>query len=413
MKKFHYAWVMCIVSALVLFCTNGLTISIMGTYLPFIQEQGYSGTATSSLVTLRCIAAMITMFAAPRIYRTVSLRCGIICCCGCISLVLHLMAGTQSYFAYAVYASALGTLYGLGAMIPLTLLLSNWFDTHRATALSICTLGTGLSTMVMPPLVTATAQNTSLAAALKMLSAICLAVTLIAMLVIRGKPEDVGLCAYRGETRPSGKRKCIPRSHYHLSQIQNYAMIIAVILLGAVAMASCAHYAVLFTTCGYAKEQAALAISLMGVGNIAGKSTYGPLIERIGSCKAAFLSLVILTMGCILCVLAPYGKFFMYGGALIMGLGFPPATVGISIWADDFSTSSSYARVLRNYQMSYVAGGMLFSSVPGWIFDHTGSYLGAYAAFTVFVVLITIIVMKIYSTAPIINHELQKPLSAN
>lgn len=403
MKKIHYAWIMSIVCALVLICTNGLTISIMGTYLPFIQEQGYSGTATSTLVTLRSLAAMMTMFLAPRIYQKISLRCGITCCCGCISLVLFLMAGVKSYFAYAVCVATLGALYGLGAMIPLTLLLSNWFESHRATALSICTLGTGLSSMVMPPVVTAAAQKVSLAAALEILSAISFVVMLIAVSAIRNKPEDIGATPYHTEDYPSKKRVRIPRAHYQLNRIQNLAMIIAVVLLGAVAMASCAHYAVWFTTSGYTKDQAALAIALMGFGNIAGKAAYGPLIERVGSKKAALISLSILAVGCVFCVLAPLSEFFMYGSCLIMGLGFPPATVGISIWADDFSTSKSYANVLRNYQMAYVAGGALYSFIPGLIYDFTESYMGAYVSFVVFVVFIALIVVHTYSCAPVVN----------
>ena len=406
MKKIHYAWVISIVCALIQICTNGLTISIMGTYLPFIQEQGYSGTAVSTLVTLRCMAAMAAMAIAPWLYRHVSLRRGLICCCASAAITLYLMAAAKSYLAYAVYAVLLGGTYGLGAMIPLSLLISNWFDSHRATALSICTLGTGISSMVMPPLVTGVAQGKSLAAAFHMMGSICLIVMLIAIFTVRNYPEDIGQSIYHIDTEAGTAakgRNRVERTHYRLTKMQSFGMILAVVLLGSVSMAGCAHYAVLFTNCGYSKAQAALAISFMGIGNIFGKATYGPTVERIGSKKAAFVYLCLLTLGTVFCTLAPYGELFIYGGTLTMGFGFPPSTVGISIWADDFSTKEEFAGVLRNYQMSYVAGGMLFSSVPGWIYDHTGSYIGGYVMFVVQLIILTFFIMRTYRRTDVID----------
>ena len=256
MKKIHYAWVISIVCALIQICTNGLTISIMGTYLPFIQEQGYSGTAVSTLVTLRCMAAMAAMAIAPWLYRHVSLRRGLICCCASAAITLYLMAAAKSYLAYAVYAVLLGGTYGLGAMIPLSLLISNWFDSHRATALSICTLGTGISSMVMPPLVTGVAQGKSLAAAFHMMGSICLIVMLIAIFTVRNYPEDIGQSIYHIDTEAGTAakgRNRVERTHYRLTKMQSFGMILAVVLLGSVSMAGCAHYAVLFTNCGYSK----------------------------------------------------------------------------------------------------------------------------------------------------------------
>lgn len=59
---------------------------------------------------------------------------------------------------------------------------------------------------------------------------------------------------------------------------------------------------------------------------------------------------------------------------------------------------------LRNYQMSYVAGGTLFSSVPGWIYDHTGSYIGGYVMFVVQLIILTLIIMRIYRRADAIDR---------
>ena len=86
----------------------------------------------------------------------------------------------------------------------------------------------------------------------------------------------------------------------------------------------------------------------------------------------------------------------MYLGSVLCGIGIPPASVGISVWAVEFSTDDTYARVLRNFQMCYTLGGLMMSTLPGYIYDKTGSYSGAFFLLTFFMVVFTLIVMGVY-----------------
>ena len=91
--------------------------------------------------------------------------------------------------------------------------------------------------------------------------------------------------------------------------------------------------------------------------------------------------------GCALCCMAAGGhSSVMFVSLILMGIGMAPATVGLPIWAADFSDSEAYPRVLEWMQVSYATGGMILTLLPGMIFDRTGSYLLAYILFAILAV---------------------------
>ena len=58
-------------------------------------------------------------------------------------------------FSLNLLASALcGLGYGYGGMIPLSTILSRWFDKHRGTALGLAAAGSGVAAVIMPPVLT-------------------------------------------------------------------------------------------------------------------------------------------------------------------------------------------------------------------------------------------------------------------
>ncbi len=400
MKRLHYSWIICLVCVLLLLCNSGMPANILPVYLPFLEDAGYSGTQSSALVTVRCFAGVIGMLAVTKFYQKISLRLGLTLCCALVGGAFMLMSTAASYPVYVVGAAMLGLSYGMGAIIPVSLLISNWFVRRKATAISICTAGTGVSAMLLPPLITLIAEKTSLQAAFCATGALAFLVVLLATLVIRNRPEQLGLKPYGAEEALEDEKKgrvytnrCdLPRGMY-------WAFLVAMVLFGGASMASYSHYAVHFTSGGHSKAAAALCCSLQGGVLVVSKCLYGMIVDRIGGRKTSLVFMSLLTLGCAACSLSPGRSVFMYLGAVLMGIGFPPASVGITVWAGEFSSEERYAGVLRSFQMAYTLGGMFMSSLPGWIYDTTGSYAGAYVLFTGILALFTAVVMWVYACA--------------
>ena len=80
----------------------------------------------------------------------------------------------------------------------------------------------------------------------------------------------------------------------------------------------------------------------------------------------------------------------------LFGFGAPLTTVGLSVWAADFSCTER--------QLCYAIGGLAFSFVPGMVADLTGSYAPVYVIFALFGVFSILTVQSTYrlgSKAPI------------
>lgn len=399
MKKLHYSWMICLTCVLLLLCNSGMPANILPVYLPFLEEAGYSGTQSSSLVTIRCFAGVLGMLVVTQLYQKISLRAGLTLCSGLVGAAFALMSTARSYPAYAVGAAMLGVSYGVGAIIPVSMLINNWFVRRKATAMSICAAGTGVSAMLLPPIITRIAERISLRAAFCATGGLAFMILFLAAVVIRNQPEQLGLRPYGyGEQWGEGeqKRRRVPEQRCDLPRGVYLAFLVAMVLFGGASMASYSHYAVHFTTGGHSKAAAALCCSLQGGVLVVSKCVYGMIVDRIGGRKTSLVFMALLTLGCGACSLAPEGAVFMYLGAVLMGIGFPPASVGITVWASEFSSEENYASVVRSFQMAYTLGGLFMSALPGWIYDMTGSYSGAYVLFTGILAVFTAAVMWVY-----------------
>ena len=147
MKKLHYAWVVCLCGLWMFVCNMGLCSNILSVYLPFIEAGGLSDSMGSAILSIRCLASFAVTFLVELYYRKLSLRLGIL---------LATLIGAASAAVYAVGGSALvyyaaavlgGVAYGLGCIYPTSLLLANWFHTHRGLALGVSSAGSGVATI--------------------------------------------------------------------------------------------------------------------------------------------------------------------------------------------------------------------------------------------------------------------------
>ena len=86
----------------------------------------------------------------------------------------------------------------------------------------------------------------------------------------------------------------------------------------------------------------------------------------------------------------------LYLSAVLYGAGMPLNTVGLSIWATDFSPIELVSRRVQQFQLCYALGSLVFSFMPGMFADLTGSYAPAYAAFFAFSVFALATVQSTY-----------------
>lgn len=399
MTKRHYSWIICAAGTLLLVGTLGTTSNAFAAYLPFIKAQGYSGAQVSSILSIRCLFSLIGMLWVEPYYKMLNLRAGLTLSCVLSAAGFAAYAFANYIWMYYLPAMLCGFAYGFGSLIAISILIRRWFIRKRAFAIGICASGTGISTICFPPVITLLIEKYGLSNTF-MIEAVFLVICAgIIGLLLRNDPAELGLQPYGAEADGAVMESSTQTQIRQGTLSKEYliAMLGAMVLLGAVGTSGPGHFSVLLTTSGYSTMLASSAISVFGISLTLSKLSFGLVSDRIGGCKASMIFFIILAMGCLSCSLVD-GKSIapVFVGVILMGLGYPPATVGISVWAADFSDDANYAKILKWFQVSYSLGGMLFVSAPGLLYDLTGGYQIAYFALLCITPLIALVIWRIY-----------------
>ena len=89
-----------------------------------------------------------------------------------------------------------GVSYGLGAMLPASILMLRWFLSRRGTDIGICAAGTGISAVVFSPILSALIERFSLRVCFYFEVLVSLLAAIAVFLLIRESPEACSLAPY-------------------------------------------------------------------------------------------------------------------------------------------------------------------------------------------------------------------------
>lgn len=407
MKHVHYGWVVCITCTLLLFITMGTVSNGFSVYLPYIMdERGLTHAQTSSLVTLRCLTAFLAMLTIGCYYKKVSLRLGVSIAACCAGLSYLLYASAQTYPLFCVGAAVSGLSYGFGSMIPVSLLMNRWFDRHRALALSICATGSGIATIVLPPVTTALVEHLTMGTAFRIEGAAIFLLAALIFVVLRSDPAEKGLAPCGHQEAPAGQETPALKTHGDIPRAAFVLLAFASLFMGAVANPGFVHLSVLFSGEGFSAGAVAAIISGTGLMLTLGKLLYGETTDHVGGCKSTLLFGAILVAGHVLCCLAFLQSIpLSVLTAVCMGVGYPIATIGPSVWANDLASPRQYPTVLRRLQVIYAGGALVFATVPGLLADRFGDYLPAYILFSCLVLVSLLLIALSYRVGRKVRTE--------
>lgn len=396
--KIHYAWMICIAGALMMLCSMGLCSNIFAVYLPFIEKAGLSGAQGSAIVTVRCISSFVCSFLVTACYDRISLRLGSAAAvlAGAFSSVLFSIGGSPAM--YYIAAAVAGISYGFGTVIPTSLLMNNWFEERLGLAMGIASAGSGLSSILFAPLITAGVLRFGLRTVYLLQGAFIALCAVAVFLIVRDRPENMNL-------KPFGKASGKTAAAVPEKRIENIAIpagmwiLLAVMMLmsGGSGQAASSHISVLTVASGYSAQTSALVATLFGLFLIAGKFIFGEIADRSTVKKASVLFMLIYAAAC--CVSLLFNGISLWCCwlfSLLLGLGCSFFTIGYPLWAAELDSADHYAKTLRSFQILYCAGGIVFTGVPGRIADTTGEYKSSYLLMAALVLASMLILLHAY-----------------
>lgn len=159
-------WLVCLGGGVMLFSVMGLGSNIYSVYQPYIiAENGFSNAQAGWIVTIRSLFIVVSMFTANRLCARLGLRRTAAGAMLLLALSRFLFGTAGSLPAYLTAGALTGLAYGWAGMIPLSLLVSRWFQDRSAFALGLASAGSGLATILVPGPLTWLLQTRGLAAA--------------------------------------------------------------------------------------------------------------------------------------------------------------------------------------------------------------------------------------------------------
>ena len=396
-NKIHYAWIVCAGCALLLFCTSGLAVNAFTIYQPYlVSDKGLTNTQSSLIITSRYLSSMVSMILSGMFYEKVSLRKGMLISGLMVSLAFFLFGHLSGFFGCCLAGLIMGAGYGLGTMIPITLLLNRWFSDKCNTAIGICSASTGLSTLGIPSLISSAVEKYGLSEVFSFEAVIIALLVFLSFFLIKNNPSECGLTAY-GTVKEDTQFVC---RGLGLDKRDWLLLVPALIFIGGVMSVSYSHLAILMTGEGIAPAKAASAISVSGIALMIGKIVYGRLDDKIGCYLSTWCFSPFLAVGLLLCCFIGKSSIILFPAMIIYGIGLACLAVGLSAWPKDISRAEDYPSTIRRFQIAYASGSLAFSSLPGILADRAGgSYVTSYIIFFIMSFAVIGIIQHIYVKA--------------
>lgn len=360
-RGIFYGWVIVGIAMLATFASGPGQSYLFSVFIdPIIEDTGISRTGISTLYAAGTFLSAAMVFFISRLADARGPRLTLTVIAFCFGLACFGMAFASGWLMTAV---ALAALRGLGqGALPIngTLLMAQWFVRRRGRAMAIAGLGGALSTATLPPLARLLIDNIGWRESYLVFgSAIWAVVVPVAILLVRNRPEDVGLHPDGADEPPVGEAPVTasgePVRHKVLNTRMFWFLAIPMAMPGLVDTALIFHQASIFAERGLSPTVAATAFAPMALTTAAFGFGAGFLTDRFGPRPLYIVGLLVLCIPpLVLQFISNTPAAFAYG--MIMGAG-----SGIAMMVSRIAWSYYYGR----HGLGSVQGAAVMVSIIG------------------------------------------------
>jgi MFS family permease len=374
--RIFYGWYIVAAICLITTITSGLAFYNLSVLLnAFVAERGFPVSLTSAATAAFFVSGGVAGVLVGRLVDRFDPRMAIVGAsvlgAACLFSVGYLRETWQLFAFHIVFGFA----YGGTGLVPLTTLVTRWFNVKRALALSLASTGLSLGGIFIAPFVALSIEHGGLSATGPWMGAVFLAIVPVALFVVRSSPAAMGLEPDGGDKAANGETAAsVPWISYAEAKLSNFFIAVSfayLFLLGAQVGAIAHLYRLANLRNG--AETAALALAFIAAASIAGRLTGGWLVLRM---RVRTFALELMAVQCISLIALAFAhqRFAILAATVLFGL-----TIGNSLMmhplllAEKFGTRE-YGRIYSMSQfigMAGVAGGPLMF---GLLYDWTGDY---------------------------------------
>jgi len=384
-RKMFYGWWIVGGAFFLNFAGIGIVMNTMGVFIkPVTESLGFSRGGFTLYFTIAALSMMVMAPVMGKLLERYNIRLIMTVCTAMMAASFALFSQCRTLTQFYIVAVFLGIGSAGSHIIPVSMMITNWFIDKRGLAMGIVFAATGVGGMIFNPLANWIILNYSWQAAFLTFGlAIGLASVPTALFIVRAKPADMGLLPYGGEAALARQSATEQGGLTATEAFRTGAfwLLALIILLIAIANMGVLHHIVPYLTdLGFSSTTATTLMSLHMAMLIVGKVLAGSLADRLGLLK----SYLLLMVGLMVSIALLYGSHWMWV-AVVFNILF-----GFSIAVRTVLPPLMTARVLGQKHFAVIYGFLnIFTTlgtavgVPlsGFIYDATKSYYLAFALY--------------------------------
>jgi len=358
---------------------------------------------------------MVAIILLGKILKKYSLRLimliGSICVGG--AFMIYSFANTLSHFYIISVFAGVGV--ACTTLVPISILITNWFKKKRGLALGLAFTGSGFGGLLFNPLTNWIILNYGWRKAYLLLGALVLVIAItIVFFIIADHPSKKGLIPYgmNEETKKSSKTQLTGLSLSEAMKTSYFWLLVTGLLIAGVQLGGIQmHIPAYLTDIGYSSTFAANIVAVfMGV-LMVGKLILGIIFDKFGlkgGIIYACMALILCTLALLGAKTVPMTILF----AALFGLGNCMGTVAPPLLTAEFFGQKDYGTIVGIVNVFGMFGMAVGPTLSGKIYDAAGSYALAWKIYLVLAVVMLLILLASITKAKKKNQVELQPIEA-
>lgn len=375
MKKNKH-WIVLAVCCGLAAASIGVSINSSGVfYTPVSKSLGIMRGTFSMHMTIFSLVTAIGALCVPKIMKKVSYKILLSVSVGLAVLSTAAMAYATTVPVFYILGAVRGLTTGMFSIVPLTMIINNWFEKKHGLATSIVFGFSGLAGSICSPILSSCIETWGWQSGYLMKAAILLGLCLPAVLYpFHIEPQEDGVMPYGFEE----KQEVSFRSHtpsFHFMTVAFISFFIFGFLCSCITSVT-QHLPGYGESIGYNVSIGAMLLSAGMVGNIISKLIIGVLSDAVGAIKATITMIIANVLGIVLLIIGS-SSWLLILGAFLFGSCYSIGAVSLPLLTKYFFGVEHYATVFPTISFASNLGAAISLSMVGYIYDFFGSYVYA------------------------------------
>lgn len=373
---------------LVLACTCGMAAASIGIslsviavfYSPVAESLGILRGDFAFHSTIASLALAFTSLVIPQLIHRFGWKPSLI-----VGVILAFigtsgMAFTTNIIGFYLLGALRGAGTALFAMVPLTTIVNNWFEEKNGMAMSLSFGFSGIAGAIFSPVFAWLIEVTGWENAFILKGLLIVLLCLPAIFYPYSlTPKDDGYLPY-GESNDEEIQKGMAKKEefpaFSFVSIAFIALLLFSFLHTNIIGVS-QHLPGFGESLGLSSQLGSWMMSAVMVGNITFKLIIGSLSDTLGIVKSTIL-MIGFNMFAIILLLTMQHPVFLIIGSWLFGSIFCVPDVAFPLLSRQLFGRAAATRVFPVLTFSMGIGGAISVTIVGYIFDFTGSYVGAF-----------------------------------